>query len=133
MYIDHIYSTCSRPKCDSFRTDGSHTVDLVIFACLVFREFLILGLFTKFIIREFVFFFSSAIIIIIIVRYLNSRICPPREIRENQNLANITRTTVYIKCETFRSKKSLRHTSFVYAVLLNIAKLFLQIFQSPYG
>ena len=31
------------------------TVDLVIFACLNFREFLILGLFTKFRIREFSF------------------------------------------------------------------------------
>ena len=58
-----------------------HTVDLVIFACLNLREFLILGLFTKFRICEFFFFFSSAIYIIIIIfaRFLNSRICPPRE------------------------------------------------------
>ena len=49
--------------------EKSNTVDLVIFACLNFREFLIWGLFTKFRIREF--FFSSAIIIIIFVRFLN--------------------------------------------------------------
>ena len=59
------------------------TVNLVIFACLNFREFLILGLFTKFRIHEFSFFFSSAIIVIIFARFLNSRICPPRDIREN--------------------------------------------------
>ena len=70
------------------------TVDLVIFACLNFREFRILALFTKFRIGEF--FYISAIIIIIFARFLNSRICPLREIRENQNLANITRSTVYI-------------------------------------
>ena len=60
-----------------------NTVDLVIFACLNFREFLILGLFTKFRNREFLFFFSNDIIIIIFARFLNSRICPPREIHEN--------------------------------------------------
>ena len=57
----------------------SHTVDLVIFACLNFREFGILG-----------FFFSSlnfddsrAIIIIIFARFLTSQISPPRKIRGN--------------------------------------------------
>ena len=45
------------------------TVDLEIFACLNFREFLIFGLFTKFRIREFSFFFSSAIMIIISARF----------------------------------------------------------------
>ena len=62
---------------------GLHTVYLVIFAGLNFREFLILGFFTKFRIREFLFFFSIAIRIIIFARFLNSRICSPREIREN--------------------------------------------------
>ena len=57
-----------------------NTVDLVIFACLNFREFLILRLFTKFRIREFSFFSSSSIFL---NRFLNSRGCPPREIREN--------------------------------------------------
>ena len=38
--------------------------------------------------------FSSAITIIIFARFLNSRICPPCEIREISNLANITRSTV---------------------------------------
>ena len=57
-----------------------YTVDLVIFACL---HFLILGLFTKFRVGEFSCSFSSAIIIIIFARFFNSRICPPREIREN--------------------------------------------------
>ena len=32
--------------------------------------------------------------IIILARFLNSRMCPPRESRENKNLANITRSTV---------------------------------------
>ena len=59
------------------------TVDLIIFAFLNFREFQILGLFTKFIICEYSFFFSSAIIIIIFTRFLNSRISPSREISEN--------------------------------------------------
>ena len=58
------------------------TVDLVIFTCLNFREFFILGLF-KFRIREFSFSFSRAIIIIIFAIFLNSRIRSPREIREN--------------------------------------------------
>ena len=48
---------------------------MVIFACLNFGEFLILGLFTKFGIREFSLLFSNAIMIIIFVRYFNSRIC----------------------------------------------------------
>ena len=56
--------------------ERSNTVDLVIFAVLNFREFLILGLFTKFRIRKFLFIFSSAIIIIIFAGFLNSRICP---------------------------------------------------------
>ena len=38
-------------------------------------------------------FFNSAIIIIIFARFLNSRIGRPREISENENLANITRST----------------------------------------
>ena len=59
-----------------------YSVDLVIFACLNFRKFLILGLFAKLSIREFSFFFSSAIIIIIFARFLNSRIYPRLEIRE---------------------------------------------------
>ena len=59
------------------------TVDPVIFTCSNFREFLILGLFTKFSNREFSFFFSGATIIIILAGFLNSRICPPREIRKN--------------------------------------------------
>ena len=35
-----------------------------------------------------------------IARFLNSRIRPPREARENENLANITRSTV---CSTLRA------------------------------
>ena len=63
----------------------SHHVDLVIFVCLNFRGFVILGLLTKFRIREFHFtlFFSSAVIIISFARFSNSRICPPCEICEN--------------------------------------------------
>ena len=48
------------------------TVYLVIFACSNIREFLILGLFTKFRIREFSFFFRSDIIIVIFARFWNS-------------------------------------------------------------
>ena len=61
----------------------ANTVDLVIFAGLYFREFLIWGFFTKFKINESSFFFNNAIIIIIFARFMNSKICPPREIREN--------------------------------------------------
>ena len=60
----------------------SYTVDMVIFACLNFHEFLILGLFTKSRSREFLFLLSTAIIIIIFVRFLKLRTCPPREIRK---------------------------------------------------
>ena len=59
------------------------TVDLVIFACLNFRAFLILGLFTKFRVRIFLFFFSSAIRKIFFTSFLNSPICLLREICEN--------------------------------------------------
>ena len=60
-----------------------YTLNLVIFAWLNFREFLILRLFTKITTREFLFFSGGAIFIIIFPRFLNSQICPPREIREN--------------------------------------------------
>ena len=70
-------------------------MDLVIFVCFNFREFLIFVLFTKFRIRDFSFFFSRAIIIIIFARFLNSRICLPRKICENYSLVNITRSTVF--------------------------------------
>ena len=60
-----------------------NTVDLVIFACLYLREFLILGLFPKFRVREFFFFFSGAIIIIFFARLYNYRMCPPRDVRKN--------------------------------------------------
>ena len=66
----------------SDRKFNLNTADLVNFACLNFREFTIWRFFTKFRIREFVFFSSSAIIIIF-ARSLILRVCPPREIREN--------------------------------------------------
>ena len=75
--------TIQRLTGDAGPTIIQHTVDLVIFTCLNFREFLILGHFTKIRIRELSFFISSVVIIIIFVRFLNSRICSPREIREN--------------------------------------------------
>ena len=62
----------------------NNTIDLVILACLNFREFLILKLSTKSGIRE----------IIIFAKFFNSHICLPCEIRENYILANITRSTV---------------------------------------
>ena len=46
------------------------TVDLVIFACLNFRAFMICGLLTKFRICEFLFFFSSPFIIIIFKKFV---------------------------------------------------------------
>ena len=63
------------------------TVDLVIFACVNFREFLLLGLFTKFRTREFLFFLSSTIIIIIFEEFLNSRSCPPRKYYQIYSIA----------------------------------------------
>ena len=60
-----------------------YIVKLVIFVCLHFRKFLILGLFTKFRTREFSFSISSAIMIMIFARFLHLRICLPSEIREN--------------------------------------------------
>ena len=59
---------------DGIVRDLVYTVDLVIFACLNFREFLILGLFTKLWIRRY--FFSSAIIVIIFARFFNSQMLP---------------------------------------------------------
>ena len=71
-----------------------YTVNLIILACLIFSWLSDFGTFTKLRIREFSFFFSSAIIKIIFAIFLNSRFFLPRQIRENANLANITRSTV---------------------------------------
>ena len=74
----HVY----RPVLLRFRKKkrvSANTVDPIIFACLNCREFLVLGLFTKFRIREFLFFFSSAIIIIFFARFLNWRKLKPRK------------------------------------------------------
>ena len=91
-----------------FGRHTAYTVDLVIFACFNFREFQILELVTKFKIREFSFFFSSAIIIIIFARFLNSRICSPREIRENKNHVY----SIYIRLqEIFKIKKITKITT----------------------
>ena len=87
------YKICSPEKCGLTRVrvyivrckPVINTVDLVIFACLNFRKFLILGLFTKFRIREFSFFFSSAIMknnfhdILEIANLCSSRKLKPRE------------------------------------------------------
>ena len=59
-----------------------YTVDLVIFECLYFQEFLIFVLITKFRISEFSFFFSSSIMLRIFVRFFDLRIWPHREICE---------------------------------------------------
>ena len=53
------------------------------FRVFEFSQFLTLWLFTKLGIREFLFCFRRAITIIIFARFLISRICPHREIREN--------------------------------------------------
>ena len=75
-----------------------HTVDLVIFAYLNIREYVILGLFARSRIRELsILIIVSAIIIINVAKFLNSQNCP-REIRKNSNLANITRSTAYGGC-----------------------------------
>ena len=61
-----------------------HIVDLVIFACLDFREFVLLRHSAMSRIRALsILMIGSAIIIIIFARFLNSRIFRPREIREN--------------------------------------------------
>ena len=49
-----------------FSSPTTSSVDLVIFACLKCRKFLIFLLFTKFRFREYLFFFISAIIMIIL-------------------------------------------------------------------
>ena len=59
--------------------NNRNNVDLVIFTCVNFREFLILELFTKFKIREYTFFIRSVILIIIFARFLNSQKLKPRE------------------------------------------------------
>ena len=63
-------------------TSCQYNTCLLILACFNIRESLIVVLLT-FKIREFLFFFSSAIITIIFASFLNLRICPFREIREN--------------------------------------------------
>ena len=73
MYMHHEITHNSPGLDPYFRKFRQFTVDPVISACLTFREFLILGLFTKFTIHDFSFSFGE---------FLNSRICP-REIREN--------------------------------------------------
>ena len=56
-----------------------YTVGPLIFACLNFRNFFILGLFTKYRNLEFSFFFSSAIIKLIFKRFLYLQIYHPRK------------------------------------------------------
>ena len=73
---------------------AGHWLNLVIFTSLDFREFVILGLFSMSRIRELSISMKISTIIIIFARFLYSRICPPREIRKNQNVTNITRSTI---------------------------------------
>ena len=77
--FNHVKCTPALPFTHRLKT----SVNLIIFACLNFREFLILGLLTKFRIREFPFFFCSAIIIIIFARFLISRISPLLKFAKN--------------------------------------------------
>ena len=62
----------------------TYTVDLVIFACLNFPEFVIFGTSREVYDSRIINFddISSIIIIILFAKFLNSRICP-REIRES--------------------------------------------------
>ena len=73
-----------------------HTVDLVIFACLDFREFVIFGLFAKSRIREILTsMIGSAIIIILFARLAKlakiktSRILSDLQYCKNDNVTNI--------------------------------------------
>ena len=65
FFHQHLQDLTSKVHPRTERVEYQYSVDLVIFACLNFREFMILGLFTKFRIREFSIFFSSAIVLII--------------------------------------------------------------------
>ena len=57
---------------------------------------------------------------IIFARFLNSRICPPREIRENQNLAKITRSTASRKFGNLISQcNNLQHATRVLNTFLH--------------
>ena len=92
-----------------------YTVDPVIFACFNIGEFLILGLFTKFRIREFSFFSSSVIIIKKIGEILeftilsasqNSQKFKPREYFQMYSIiirfqANFRGNKMPIKCTTY--------------------------------
>ena len=97
-----VYSVLclASPEC----APEAHIVDLVIFACLHLSKIMILGLFAKLRIREISLFFSSAIILIIFARFLNSRICPPREyyqIYSSQYPANMCITFVQRRSNVF--------------------------------
>ena len=80
---------------DEGEDEKLYTVDLIILACLDFREFVIFLLFVMSRICELSISMIGSNIIIIFARFLNSRIYP-REIHENQKLVNITRSTVYV-------------------------------------
>ena len=79
----------------------NYTVNLVIFTCLNFREFLILGLFTKFRIREFIFSVRSAIIIIITITISRPLLQSLRRHRQNQIILSPTNISEGDKLNTF--------------------------------
>ena len=66
-------------------------VDLVIFACLNFREFSIFGLLTNFRIHKFSFFFSTAIIKIIVREILEFALANYAKIKTSDLLYFILR------------------------------------------
>ena len=92
-----MFGTSILPTCyNDYAMTGPvvyNTVNLVIFACLNFHEFLILRLFTKFWIIEFQLFFSRAIMIKIFARFLNSRICLPREYYQIYRILSASKQT----------------------------------------
>ena len=96
-YVINLYLECRRlPFLNQNKFDWAYdlvnTVDFGVFKFSPISDF---GTFHEDQNWRFFIFFSSAIMIIIFARFVNSRKCPRREIRENYYLVNITRSTVY--------------------------------------
>ena len=76
LHIKLLPEVCLGPMTNSMIRIS---VDFVIFACLILLRIYDFG--TRF--RDLSMMIGCAIITIIFVRFLNSRICRPRDIREN--------------------------------------------------
>ena len=106
MYITIFYVVvCSGD--DRFCADRSHVLISVFcrfanFHGLRFSRICDFVTYAESRIRELSIFVIGSTIKIIFQRFLNWRICPPRWISENHNLANITRSTLSQICLLWR-------------------------------